>query len=201
MTGCSQDGPHLRDFPADAITMIQQAEQMKKLPPDLVTLLKRTAVVIVLSLGTTPANADMLAVAGGGGNLKTHHSDAMFLSYLIDAPKLFNHESHYDITLGYWNGPTSNTALTLARDMRWQLAPPSYYFAGTLGVGAVSHTTDHLGTNQQFIIRLAVGRKFGKYDLSIGETHYSNGKYVLFLPWNGPNTGEDFLIVMLAREF
>lgn len=174
---------------------------MKKLQPDLITRLKRTAVVIVISLGAAPVHADMLAAAAGGGNLKTHHSNAVFLTYLKDAPKLFNRESHYDFTLGYWTGPTSNTALTLARDMRWQLAPPSYYFAGTLGIGLVSHTTDHLGTNQQFIIRLAFGRKFGKYDLSVGETHYSNGKYVLFLPWHGPNTGEDFLTLMLAREF
>ena len=83
--------------------------------------------------------------------------------------------------------------------MRWNISPETY-FAGTLGIGVVDRTTEHLGTQGQFTIRLAVGRKFGKYDLSIGENHYSNGKTALRLNWHGPNDGEDFLTVMLARE-
>jgi hypothetical protein len=124
----------------------------------------------------------------------------VFLSYQKNAPRLFDHESRYDLTIGYWSGPNHNSTLTVARVVRWSPAPPSYYFAGTLGIGVVDRTTDHLGTTGQFTVRFAVGRRFGKYDLSIGESHYSNGKYALGLGWHGPNTGEDFLSVMLARE-
>ena len=144
--------------------------------------------------------ADMLAVAMGRGNIFSQGSDAVFLSYQKEAPRLFNRESLYDVTLGYWSGSTHNSALTLARVMRWKLSNESY-FAGTLGIGVVDRTTDHLGTTGQFVVRLACGRRFGKYDLSLGETHYSNGKTALQLNWHGPNTGEDFLTVMLAREF
>jgi hypothetical protein len=144
--------------------------------------------------------ADMLAVAVGRGNIFSQGSDAVFLSYQKEAPRLFGRDSLYDVTLGYWSGSTHNSALTLARVMRWKLSKESY-FAGTLGIGMVGRTTDHLGTQGQFVARLAFGRRFGKYDLCIGETHYSNGKTALRLNWHGPNTGEDFLTVMLAREF
>jgi hypothetical protein len=146
------------------------------------------------------AAADMLAVTAGRGNIESQGSNAAFLSYQKDAPKLFNRESLYDFTLGYWNGSTRNSALSLARVVRWKLSS-EYYFAGTLGIGVVEHTTDHLGTTGQFLVRLAFGCSFEKYDLSIGETHYSNGKTTLGLNWEGPNVGEYFLTVMLARKF
>lgn len=170
-------------------------------PPAPPVRFKPVLLIAVLLAYPCYAAADLLAVAAGGGNLKTHGSNAVFLSYQKDAPRLFNRESLYDFTFGYWSGPTRNSALTVARVVRWQLAPPNYYFAGMLGIGVVDRTTDHLGTQGQFTVRLAVGRKFGKYDLSIGESHYSNGKYLLRLNWHGPNTGEDFLTIMLAREF
>ncbi len=145
------------------------------------------------------AAADMLAVAVGRGNIVSQGSNAVFLSYQKNAPKLFNRESLYDLTLGYWNGSTRNTRAHV-RARRALETFNEYYFAGTLGIGVVDHTTDHLGTTGQFMVRLAFGRKFGKYDLSIGETHYSNGQTVL-AQWHGPNMGEDFLTLMLAREF
>lgn len=148
-----------------------------------------------------PAGADMLAVSAGGGNLTTHQSSAIFFSYQKDAPNLFKLESLYELTFGYWSGPTANSVLYLSRIVRWYPTPPSYYISGMLGIGLIHHSTDHLGTTGQFAIRLAFGRKFGKYDLSIGETHFSNGKYALNLPWDGDNKGENFLTVMLAREF
>ena len=153
-----------------------------------------------LLLCSALAAADMLAVTIGRGNIYSQGSDAVFLSYQKDAPKLFNRESRYELMFGYWSGSTHNSALTLARVMRWKLSPETY-FAGTLGIGMVDRTTDHLGTQGQFVARLAFGRQFGKYDLSLGETHYSNGKTALRLNWHGPNTGEDFLTLMLAREF
>ena len=142
----------------------------------------------------------MLAIALGHGNIYSAGSNAVFLSYQKDAPTLFNQKSFYDFSLAYWSGENYNTALAVARALRWKLSP-EIYFVGTLGIGMVDRTTDHLGTIGQFVVRLAFGRKFGKYDLSIGETHYSNGKTYLGLNWEGPNTGEDFLTLMLAREF
>ena len=162
--------------------------------------LMRIAALLAMLPGAPFANADMLAVTAGQGNLKSHGSNAVFLSYQKSAPDLFNRESRYDITFGYWSGANHNSALTVARVVRWKISQDSY-FAGTLGIGAVKRTTETLGTQGQFTVRLAFGRKFGKYDLSIGESHYSNGKYALKLGWHGPNTGEDFLTVMLAREF
>jgi len=178
-----------------------EKKKMKQRKHDPSFALMRIAALLVMLPGARFANADMLAVTVGGGNLKSHDTKAVFLSYQKNAPRLFNRESLYDITFGYWSGANHNSALTVARVVRWQLSPPSYYFAGTLGIGVVERTTDNLGTQGQFTVRLAFGRKFGKYDLSIGETHYSNGKYALKLGWHGPNTGEDFLTVMLAREF
>ena len=150
-------------------------------------------------LAVPVASADEMAAGIGHGNLKSHGSNALFLSYLKDAPKLFNRESSYDLAFAYWSGPNYNTALTVGRALRWKISQKSY-FTGEIGIGLVERTTDHLGTSGEFIARLAFGRKFGKYELSIGETHYSNGKTSLRLNWHGPNTGDDFLTVMLARE-
>ncbi len=175
-------------------------KKMKKRQHDPSITLKRISGLLAMLLCTHLASADMLAVTTGRGNIYSQGSNAVFLSYQKDAPRLFNRESLYDFTFGYWSGSTRNSALTFARVLRWKLSPQSY-FAGTLGIGVVDRTTDHLGTQGQFMARLAFGRKFGKYDLSIGESHYSNGKTSLRLNWHGPNTGEDFLTVMLAREF
>ena len=163
---------------------------------------RKPAFFMIIGLLLCPLHAagDMLAVTGGRGNIYSAGSEAVFLTYQKNAPELFNQESLYDVTLGFWSGSTRNSALSVARVLRWKLSPETY-FAGTLGIGVVDRTTDHLGTQGQFMIRLAVGRKFSKYDLSIGESHYSNGKTALQLGWHGPNTGEDFLTVMLAREF
>lgn len=145
------------------------------------------------------ASADEMALGAGRGNIFSQGSTAVFMSYLKDAPRLFNRESSYDLTFAYWSGPNSNSALTLGRVLRWKISQESY-IAGEIGIGLVGRTTDHLGTNGEFITRLSFGRKFGNYDLSIGETHYSNGKTSLRLNWHGPNTGENFFTVMLARK-
>lgn len=146
------------------------------------------------------AGADMLAVAVGHGNIHSQGSNAVFFSYQKDAPTLFNQKSLYELSIAYWGGQNYNTALTIARALRWKLSPENY-FAGTLGIGVVDRTTNNLGTTGQFVTRLVFGHKFGEYDVSIGETHYSNGKNALGLDWEGPNNGENFLTVMLAREF
>ena len=88
-------------------------------------MLKLFMGVFAMFLGMHPAGADMLAVAAGSGNIKSQDADAVFLSYQKEAPKLFNHESLYDLTFGYWNGSTRNSALTIARAVRWMLPLPA----------------------------------------------------------------------------
>ena len=173
---------------------------MMRLPRHLPIMLKRTSAIAGLLLFPPPASADTLGVAAGRGNINSQGSSAVFLSYRKDAPKLFQRHSLYDLTFASWGGSRHNSALTLAREVRWKLSRESY-IAGSLGLGLVKRATDHLGTDGQFITRLAFGRQFGKYELSIGETHYSNGKTALHLNWHGPNRGEDFLTLMLAREW
>ena len=153
-----------------------------------------------LLLSPCSAGADRLAVAVGRGFIHSGETNAVFLSYQKDAPTIFNLEGFYDLSIAYWSGENYNSALTVARTLRLPLVR-EYYLVGALGVGMVNRTTDNLGTLGQFVARYAFGRTFGKYDLSIGHTHYSNGKKVLRLNWDGPNGGEDFLTIMLAREF
>lgn len=179
---------------------IRFRENQVSIPPAPSVRFKPILFIAGMLLYPCSAGADMLAVAVGHGIIHSQGSNAVFLSYQTDAPTLFNQKSLFDLSIAHWSGGNYNTALTVARTLRWKLAP-EYYFAGTLGIGMVDRTTDHLGTLGQFVVRLVFGRKFGKCDLSIGETHYSNGKKVLRHNWDGPNKGEDFLTVMLAREF
>jgi hypothetical protein len=167
------------------------------------TCLKRGPIagLLALLLCARDAGADQLAVTAGSGNLKSHDTNIVLLSYQRSAPRLLGWESSYDVSFGYWSGTNHNSALTVARVVRWPLPAPGYYVAATFGLGMVKRTTANLGTQGQFTLRLAFGRKVGKYDLSLGESHYSNGKYALKLGWHGPNTGEDFLTLMLSREF
>lgn len=73
------------------------------------------------------------------------------------------------------------------------------YFSASGGLGYVARKTDYLGTHPQFLWRLAFGNRFGNYDLSIAQVHYSNGKKIF--GWDGPNRGQDFLTLQLGREF
>lgn len=186
--------------PINAQDGIRFGENQMSIPRVPCIRFKPILLVAGMLLYPCSAGADMLAVAVGHGNMSSQGSTAVFFSYQKDAPILFNQKSSYELTIAYWSGRNYNTALTAARTLRWNLSPENY-FAGTLGIGMVDRTTDHLGTTGQFVARLAFGRKLGKYDLSIGETHYSNGKTALRLGWHGPNIGEDFLTLMLAREF
>ena len=162
--------------------------------------LERSTAIAGLLLLPPLTSADTLGVAAGQGNFTSRGTSALSLCYRKDAPPLFHRQSHYDLTLAYWGGSRHSTALTFARELRWKLSQENY-ITGSLGLGLVNRTTDYLGTQGQFITRLAFARQFGQYELAIGETHYSNGKTALHLDWHGPNRGEDFLTLMLAHEW
>lgn len=197
-------GNHMGETVSQPVDASEQHQLRENLTNMLSSALRAwfplTLLIAGILLCPRPTGADMLAVAVGRGNIYSQGTNVVFFSHQKDAPTIFNQKSLYDLSIAHWDGRNYNTALTVARTLRWKLSPENY-FAGTLGIGVVDRTTDHLGTTGQFVARLAVGRQFGKYDLSLGETHYSNGKTALRLNWHGPNTGEDFLTLMLAREW
>lgn len=146
--------------------------------------------------GPAPARADTLALEVGGGNLRSH-GEAFFLSWRKPAASLFGHLSYYESTLGAWLGPDANEAITLARGV--QAALGRYRVAVSAGIGYVTTRTDNLGTHLQFVLRLTLARPLRDYELALAQRHYSNGR--LLLDWPGPNRGENFLALELARRF
>lgn len=154
--------------------------------------------MLCTALAAVPAfvRADVLALELGGGNLRSH-GDALSLSWRRPAPALFRRESYYEFALASWSGPDSNTAITLSRGARFGVG--RYVLAASAGIGYVTERTDNLGTHLQFVVRLALGRAFGDYELAVAQRHYSNGQ--LLFDWSGPNRGEQFLSVELARRF
>ncbi len=158
-----------------------------------------TAGLAIAALTGAPAvKAETLAIEGGWGDFKSRGTEVVFLRYWKDAPPLFGYDGFYEFSFASWNGPNRNDAIGVARGLRhtWR---EKRYFSASGGLGYVARTTDYLGTHPQFLWRLAFGNKFGVYDLSIAQVHYSNGKKIF--GWNGPNRGQDFLTLQLGREF
>jgi Lipid A 3-O-deacylase (PagL) len=143
-------------------------------------------------------HADAVLFGTGYGNFRQGGATAVFLRYQTQAPTVLGHASLYELSVGAWNGPNRNAVVALARGIRWRWSP-KIYLGAELGIGAVMQTTDHLGTHLQFVSHVVVGRQFGRYDLTLGETHYSNAKDLFH--WSGPNVGENFLTLELGRDF
>ena len=142
--------------------------------------------------------ADQLILGAGLGNIYSQGATAAFLRYQMPAATLAGRDSFYEVSAASWNGSSHNNAIVVARGIRWPAGSKSYLSA-ELGAGAVSRVTDRLGTHGQFFFHAAFGQRFGRYDLSIGETHYSNGKSIFH--WHSQNKGENFLTLQLGREF
>ncbi len=144
------------------------------------------------------ARAGALAIETGWGDFKSRGTESVFLRYLNEAPPLFGYDSFHDFSLASWNGPNHNNAIGIARGLRrtWR---GEKYLSASGGLGYVAQKTDYLGTHLQFVLHLAFGSRFGNYDLSIAQVHYSNGKKIF--GWDGPNRGQDFLTLQLGREF
>jgi hypothetical protein len=153
----------------------------------------------VLLYCSTSAHADGVFLEGGQGFHYSTNSQAIFLSYQKDSPRLFGLNSYYDVTLGSWNGPNRNNALVLAKGLWMNLSDKSYI---TLEPGGayLSRTTDNLGTRLQFAFRSALGIKTEKYDLSVGYKHFSNGKGIFH--WTDTaNYGENFITLQIGYLF
>lgn len=144
-------------------------------------------------LAAPAAHADQLAPGLGGGNQRTR-GDAIVRAYHKDAAPLWGFDGRVEFTLASWNGGDRNDVLGVARSLRRTLGEKGYVSA-SLGLGYVSRSSDHLGGHGQFTLRVALGRRLGRYDLSLAQQHYSNGGTAR------PNTGENFLVLALRREF
>ena len=144
------------------------------------------------------ARADMLSLETGRGFHRSTHSDILYLRYHWDAPALFTLPGYYEALLAGWNGRSRAAAVGIARSAQWSFND-RYYLDGSAGVAWLDKTTRNLGTRFQFAFRLAVGRRFDDWELSIGYEHFSNGK--LFFNWDGPNNGENFGVIRVGYLF
>lgn len=137
-------------------------------------------------------------MGAGFGDIRSQGATAIFLRYQARAADLFGSESFYELSLGAWNGSNRNSVIAIARGIRWRWSSRDF-LTFELGAAAANRTTDHLGTHAQFVSHIMLGRQFGDYKLSLGQTHYSNAKDLFH--WSGPNIGENFLTLELSRDF
>jgi len=153
---------------------------------------------LFLFLYPQTTRADMLSVETGRGFHRSSHSEIFTLRYHWDAPDLLGLPGHYEALLSGWNGKRRASAVGLARSARWHWSDP-WYLSGSAGIAYLDRTTDNLGTRYQMAFHLALGRTFGRWDLSAGYAHFSNGK--LLFNWDGPNNGENFITIRLGHLF
>ena len=163
------------------------------------------ALLFVLLLWPIVANADGLFVETGPGISHSNGSMAMFMRYQREAPALFGRASFYEVSYGSWSGPHRNEALALARGILWPSGEEGYV-SFEAGLGRVRTTTGNLDTPMEILLRAAYGRRIGRLDVSLGFTHFSNGKKLLrniYPPWwdHGPNFGEYFPTLQLGVTF
>jgi hypothetical protein len=159
----------------------------------------RILCLVILIAGATPAHADGLFVEAGSGFYRSRDADAFFLRYQKEASLLFGQQGFYEASYGHWSGQNHNSAIALARGIRLPWAEEKNYVSGEAGLSFVDRTIDNLGTHFQFLFRLALGRRIGALDFSLGYVHYSNGKY--FMGWHGPNYGENFVTLQAGVGF
>ncbi|HEX9112725.1 MAG TPA: acyloxyacyl hydrolase [Nitrospirota bacterium] len=163
------------------------------------------ALFFVLLLRPEAAAADGFFVESGPGVMHSRGSVALFLRYQRDAPALFGQAGFYEVSYGSWSGKNRNEAIALARGIELPSGEHGY-LSFTAGLGVVRTTTRNLDTPVEFLLRGAYGRRVGRYDISLGFTHFSNGKFFfrrIHPPWwdRGPNFGENFPTLQLGVTF
>jgi hypothetical protein len=152
----------------------------------------------LLALGLASARADEAAVAAGRGLQFSKHYNGYLLQYYRDAEAARGRNGFFELTAGDWPGPAEATLVAASGGLREEFEQRGYARL-SLGAGYIDRTTEHLGTHGQFVIQLAVGREFGRYDAGVCMVHVSNGDFVLHT--GKPNDGENFLTVQLGRRF
>ncbi len=162
------------------------------------TLVFTVAGISGICSAPTDASADGIFVEGGPGIIQSLSTDIVLLRYQKDVAPLFGKSSFYECIYAYWNGGNHAQDISIARGLRWTLEK-NRYFSTALGAGYLDRETGNLGTHFEFYIRLAVGVRTDRYDVSLGYIHISNGKFLL--GWDGPDNGENFITLSMGGLF
>lgn len=158
------------------------------------------AVGVYLWPASALSNANLLGVEIGTGFNESHGIEAVILRYRREAAPLLGRESFWDFSLAAWNGPYRNQAVGAGRGLRFHVREHTAFSAsGGLAYITEARKDNHLSTHLQLVFRLAAEYRLGGTELSLAAVHYSNGRSLF--GWNGPNTGENFATLQLAREF
>lgn len=163
------------------------------------------ALFFALLLRPEAATAGGFFLESGPGIIHSRGSVAVFLRYQRDAPALFGQAGFYEASYGWWSGANRNEALALARGLLWPAGEHSY-LSFEAGLGLVRAKTKNLDTPLEILLRGAYGLRAGRFDISLGFTHFSNGKKVfrsIHPSWwdRGPNFGEYFPTIQVGVAF
>jgi hypothetical protein len=145
-----------------------------------------------------PAAADTVSLGAGPGFWFSHSSTAIFLRYEREAAPLFGQDGFWAATAVAWDGPNRAEAIGISRGLRWPFGD-AWHADAEFGLNWISHTTDNLGTPVQALLRAAVGKRFDSLDVSLSVLHYSNARWLF--GWDGPNNGENFVVLGLGWRF
>lgn len=159
------------------------------------------ALVFLLLLHPVISPADLVGIDVGLGNHNTKQetgSTAVFFRYARDLAPWHDMPLYAEFLAGRWDGIYENQSFSLGLGARYPLSP-RWSLGGSAGVGYVHKRNSHLGTHPQFVFRFGVNYRIGNAELSLTQRHYSNGKGLF--QWEGPNVGENFLMLGLAWEF
>ncbi len=155
---------------------------------------------VVLILLPSVAHADLIGIDIGRGNHNTRNitgSTAVFFRYVHDLKPWHDMPLYGEFLAGRWDGSHENQSFSLGLGTRYPLSE-RWSLGGSAGVGYVHERNSHLGTHPQFVFRFGVNYRVGKTEFSLTQRHYSNGKGLF--QWEGPNVGENFLMLGLAWE-
>ncbi len=141
--------------------------------------------------------ADMVGIDVGRGNHNSKKSSAAFFRYVRELPAWQNMPLYGEFLAGRWDGAHDNQAFSLGLGTRYPLSE-RWSLGGSAGVGYVENRNSNLGTHPQFVFRFGINYRIGRAELSLTQRHYSNGKGLF--QWDGPNVGENFLMLGLAWE-
>lgn len=163
------------------------------------TLFSVILIILLCLCRPSPSkSADGLFVETGAGFARSLNTGVILARYQKDTSPLWGYESFYEGIYARWSGENHAEDFALSRGIRLRVAEDAYYSA-TVGVGHISRITGNLGTPFDFYFRIAYGRKTGRYDISLGVIHISNGKPLF--GWSGPDNGENFITLAVGELF
>jgi hypothetical protein len=159
--------------------------------------MKRSALALCLWLFACACAhaAERISIEVGRGIHNLRGAEAAFVRYAGDTPDsiLFG-QNFYEFSFGAWDGRDRSSAVGAALGTR--VRENRIHLDASIGLAYLENKTRLSGTHQQFIVRLGGGIAFGRLDVSLFVTHYSNAKPVF--DWDGPNAGYDFVTLQFG---